>query len=66
MKSLVLSVLLAFAFSSTAIAKNTPCSGKMGGVAYCTADGKFMCNNGKKSRSKKPCKGKKKPNKGGK
>lgn len=36
-------------------AQNTPCSGKKGGVKQCTADGKFMCNNGTVSASKKKC-----------
>lgn len=35
-------------------AQNTPCSGKMGGVSHC-ANGKFVCNNGKISQSKKVC-----------
>ena len=37
------------------IAKNTPCSGKKGGVKHCTAEGKFMCKNGTISASKKKC-----------
>lgn len=39
----------------TAYAQNTPCSGKKGGVAACTKDGKFMCQNGTISQSKKVC-----------
>lgn len=39
---------------SGAEAANRPCSGKMGGVAYCV-NGKFLCNNGQFSRSKKVC-----------
>ncbi|MEC8568444.1 MAG: hypothetical protein VXY56_09225 [Pseudomonadota bacterium] len=39
----------------TAQARNTPCSGKMGGVKACTSDGKFLCQNGKISQSKKVC-----------
>ncbi|MCK6157999.1 hypothetical protein KZX29_04205 [Moraxella osloensis] len=35
---------------------NTPCSGKKGGVKACTADGKFICQNGSISKSKKICK----------
>lgn len=34
---------------------NQPCSGKRGGVKSCTTDGKFMCNDGTISRSKKVC-----------
>ena len=37
-------------------AKNYPCSKSMGGVSHCK-DGKFVCNNGKISQSKKVCKG---------
>ncbi|MGP5551156.1 hypothetical protein ACTXNE_10790 [Psychrobacter namhaensis] len=40
---------------SQAQAKNTPCSGKMGGVSHCSKDGKFVCKNGKISQSKKTC-----------
>lgn len=58
MKSMMLS-LFAIAFVvmpiSQAQAKNTPCSGKMGGVSHCSKDGKFVCNNGKISQSKKIC-----------
>lgn len=42
--------------ATTATAKgNAPCSGKKGGVAHCTADGKFVCKNGSISKSKKRC-----------
>lgn len=58
MKSIVLS-LFAIAFVampiSQAQAKNTPCSGKMGGVSHCSKDGKFVCKNGKISQSKRTC-----------
>lgn len=37
-------------------ARNTPCSGKMGGVSHCQG-GKFVCKNGKISQSKKVCSG---------
>lgn len=40
----------------TALAQNTPCSGKKGGVSHC--DGaKFVCNDGSYSQSKKVCSG---------
>lgn len=39
----------------TSFAKNYPCSGKKGGVSHCTSDGKFVCNDGSKSKSKKIC-----------
>lgn len=35
-------------------AANTPCSGKKGGVSHC-ASGKFVCNDGSISASKKVC-----------
>ena len=58
MKSMILSlftIIFVVAPISQAQAKNTPCSGKMGGVSHCSADGKFVCNNGKISQSKKTC-----------
>ncbi|MDK8078781.1 hypothetical protein QP716_13600 [Citrobacter freundii] len=39
----------------TSFAKNYPCSGKKGGVSHCTSDGKFVCNDGTQSKSKKIC-----------
>jgi hypothetical protein len=58
MKSIILS-LIAFVFIISSIsqaqAKNTPCSGKMGGVSHCSKDGKFVCKNGKISQSKQVC-----------
>ena len=39
----------------TSFAKNYPCSGKKGGVSHCTSDGKFICNDGTVSKSKKIC-----------
>ena len=41
-------------FSSFALAANTPCSGKKGGIDRC--DGElFLCNDGSISASKKSC-----------
>ncbi|MGO2278735.1 MULTISPECIES: hypothetical protein [unclassified Psychrobacter] len=51
----LLALLFVFASISQAQARNTPCSGKMGGVSHCSADGKFVCKNGKISQSKKTC-----------
>jgi len=34
---------------------NKPCSGKKGGIKHCTSDGKFMCQNGTVSASKRKC-----------
>ncbi|BET42618.1 YdcA family protein [Atlantibacter hermannii] len=54
----VLLLPLCFAFLSTSsftYAANYPCSKSKGGVSHCTADGKFVCNDGSISRSKKKC-----------
>lgn len=45
----------ALALAGAAYAANTPCSGKKGGVAGCTKGGKFLCNDGSTSASKKRC-----------
>ncbi|XDD44724.1 hypothetical protein AB3N58_17425 (plasmid) [Leptospira sp. WS60.C2] len=37
------------------MAANKPCSGKKGGVSHCTSDGRFVCNDGSISSSKKKC-----------
>ncbi len=57
-KSIIALTILAFTLATTTAAAkgNTPCSGKKGGVAHCTADGKFVCKNGSVSKSKKKCK----------
>jgi len=34
-----------------------PCSGSKGGIAHCTADGGFVCNDGSLSQSKRFCSG---------
>ncbi|TWV82044.1 hypothetical protein [Moraxella sp. VT-16-12] len=34
---------------------NRPCSGSKGGIKACTTDGRFMCNDGTISKSKKVC-----------
>ncbi|AKI28404.1 hypothetical protein [Moraxella phage Mcat30] len=45
-----------FVLSSTpAMAQNTPCSGKKGGISHCS-NGKFVCKDGSISASKKVCK----------
>ena len=43
-------------YSSSAMARNKPCSGKKGGVSHCS-NGKFVCNNGTISQSKRKCVG---------
>lgn len=32
-----------------------PCSGSKGGIAHCTSDGRFVCNDGTLSQSKRFC-----------
>ncbi|WP_372340337.1 hypothetical protein [Pantoea sp. Fr+CA_20] len=34
-----------------------PCSGSKGGIANCTSDGRFVCNDGSLSQSKRFCSG---------
>lgn len=56
MKHLVLAVLIAFIGIGTADARGRkPCSGSKGGIKACTADGKFICQDGSLSKSKKIC-----------
>lgn len=49
-------ILISVSSINVASAKNYPCSGSKGGIAYCE-NGKFVCNDGTKSKSKKICKG---------
>ncbi|WP_350558901.1 hypothetical protein [Psychrobacter sp. CAL346-MNA-CIBAN-0220] len=55
----IIPALLALAFTAAPViqaqAQNIPCSGKMGGIDHCSKDGKFVCKNGKISKSKKIC-----------
>jgi hypothetical protein len=53
MKKIICTVALIF-ISSLAVAANTPCSGRKGGVSHC-ANGKFVCNDGSVSKSKQVC-----------
>ncbi|HDX6760691.1 TPA: hypothetical protein RPO43_004270, partial [Escherichia coli] len=34
-----------------------PCSGAKGGISHCTSDGRFVCNDGSLSQSKRFCSG---------
>lgn len=55
LRPLSLMAMLAIALiSAPALAQNTPCSGKKGGVSHCSG-GKFVCNDGSISGSKKTC-----------
>ena len=50
-------MVMSLGIAMEAMAKgNKPCSGKKGGIAKCTSDGKFMCKNGTISQSKYSCK----------
>jgi len=55
MKTVWLLLALTFvAVHQSAVAANTPCSGKKGGVSHC-AGADFICNDGSVSASKKVC-----------
>lgn len=55
-KMIVLLALCLATYGPASLAQNKPCSGKKGGIAYCS-NGKFMCKNGTLSRSKRRCGG---------
>lgn len=58
MKKLITILMMsaALAMSADVMAKGRqPCSGKKGGVSHCTTGGKFVCNDGSISKSKKKC-----------
>ena len=68
MKAILATMLLAMAMalSMPVQAKwqgREPCSGKKGGISHCSG-GKFVCNDGTVSRSKKTCSGYDRPSKG--
>lgn len=46
--------ILLLSLPTITMAKNYPCSGKKGGVSHCE-NGKFVCNDGSISKSKKIC-----------
>ncbi|MGK4478707.1 hypothetical protein [Yersinia enterocolitica] len=55
-KLLMIAVLgLTLSMSADASRGRKPCSGSKGGISHCTSDGKFVCNDGSISRSKKVC-----------
>ncbi|MFJ5358961.1 hypothetical protein [Pectobacterium sp. CHL-2024] len=47
--------IFSFLFNAEVSARNTPCSKGKGGISHCTTDGKFVCNDGTISKSKKIC-----------
>ncbi len=54
MKTLLLALLSLSLLAPLAEARNTPCSGKKGGVSHCSGS-KFVCKDGTISKSKKVC-----------
>lgn len=55
-KKVCLIICLSLSFVSVAEARgNKPCSKSKGGVKACTAEGKFLCNDGSVSASKRKC-----------
>lgn len=44
-----------FGIFAVANAQNRPCSKSAGGIKACTNDGRFICNDGRISKSKKRC-----------
>lgn len=58
MKIFTCSLMLMMVFvAASANAGRKPCSGSKGGIAHCTKDGRFECNDGSISKSKKTCSG---------
>ncbi|AKK48110.1 hypothetical protein AAIM55_002228 [Escherichia coli] len=55
MKKLALILVMGALASFYADAGRKPCSGSKGGGSHCTAGGKFVCNDGSISASKKTC-----------
>lgn len=53
----LLSTALMTGLHTNAYAQNKPCSKGKGGISHCE-NGKFVCNDGTTSKSKKVCKGK--------
>lgn len=60
MKAFVVLGLCLAVLSTTAEARGRePCSGKKGGISHCES-GRFICNDGTVSQSKKTCEGRSK------
>lgn len=53
----LLFVGLLFSFQADAARGRKPCSGAKGGISHCTSDGRFVCNDGSLSQSKRFCSG---------
>lgn len=59
MRKLIFLLVLGILFTAQADAARgrQPCSGSKGGIAHCTSDGRFVCNDGSLSQSKRFCSG---------
>ncbi|WPA29259.1 hypothetical protein R1Q26_05945 [Klebsiella quasipneumoniae] len=59
MRKLILLLVSGILFTAQADAARgrQPCSGSKGGIAHCTSDGRFVCNDGSLSQSKRFCSG---------
>lgn len=57
MRILLLTVSVLFNMQADAARGRQPCSGSKGGIAHCTSDGRFVCNDGSLSQSKRFCSG---------
>lgn len=59
MKKIICFLFVGFLFSVQADAARgrKPCSGAKGGISHCTSDGRFVCNDGSLSQSKRFCSG---------
>ena len=57
MRILLLTVSVLFTMQADAARGRQPCSGSKGGIAHCTSDGRFVCNDGSLSQSKRFCSG---------
>lgn len=56
LKKVFVAIMMSICFVSYAEARgNQPCSKSKGGVKACTAEGKFLCNDGSVSASKRKC-----------
>lgn len=55
--SLLLLLSVLFTLQAEAARGRQPCSGSKGGIAHCTSDGRFACNDGSLSQSKRFCSG---------
>lgn len=53
----IIAFSLFFTLQADAARGRPPCSGSKGGIAHCTSDGRFVCNDGSLSQSKRFCSG---------